>query len=71
MNNVPTYTPDQGQWFCDKCKCPLEQQNIQAFYLGSAFAASLPMCPQCKLTLVPKTLAEGKMLEVERMLEDK
>ncbi len=71
MDNVPIFTPDQGQWFCDKCNCLLEQQNIQAFYLGSAFAASLPACPKCSLTLVPKSLAQGKMLEVERVLEDK
>ncbi len=44
---------------------------MQAFYLDSAFSVSLPACPQCSLVLVPKSLSEGKMLEVERMLEDK
>ncbi len=71
MSFVPTYTPDPGQWICHTCQCPLEQKEMQAFYLGSAFAVSLPTCPQCSLTLVPKSLTEGKMLEVERMLEDK
>ncbi len=71
MSNIPTYTPDAGQWLCDQCRCPLEQREMQAFYLGSAFSVSLPTCPQCALTLVPKSLSEGKMLEVERMLEDK
>ncbi len=71
MSNDPIFTPDAGQWYCAKCDCPLIQQSVQAFYLGGAFAASLPACPQCSLTLVPKSLAEGKMLEVERMLEDK
>ena len=37
----------------------------------SAFDVMLPRCPQCGLTMVPKSLAEGKMLEVEALLEDK
>ena len=32
---------------------------------------ALPRCPKCGLTQVPKSLAEGKMLEVEALLEDK
>ena len=40
-------------------------------YLNSAFDVMLPRCPQCGLTMVPKSLAEGKMLEVEALLEDK
>ncbi len=71
MSDMPVYTPDEGEWICAQCNCPLEQQSMQAFYLGSAFSVSLPACPQCSLVLVPKSLTEGKMLEVERMLEDK
>lgn len=44
---------------------------MQAEYLQSAFDVFLPRCPQCGLTMIPRTLAEGKMLEVERLLEDK
>ncbi len=71
MDKLPIYTPDEGQWICAECNCPLKQQSVQAFYLESAFSASLPACPKCGLTLVPKSLAQGKMLEVERLLEDK
>ena len=45
--------------------------KVQVFYLNSAFDVMLPRCPQCGLTMVPKSLAEGKMLEVEALLEDK
>ena len=38
---------------------------------GLLFDVFLPRCPQCGLTMVPKSLAEGKMLEVETLLEDK
>jgi hypothetical protein len=71
MSIGPNYAPDEGDWICDACACALEQQKIQVFYLESAFDVSLPACPKCKLTLTPKSLAEGKMLEVEALLEDK
>ncbi len=71
MSIGPNYSPDAGEWLCESCNCPLEQQKVQVLYLGSAFDVSLPVCPQCKITLVPKSLAEGKMLEVESLLEDK
>lgn len=52
-------------------QCPLEQVKVQVGYLGSAFDVSLPRCPSCGLTMIPKSLAEGKMAEVEALLEDK
>lgn len=45
--------------------------KVQVGYLGSAFDVSLPRCPSCGLTMIPKSLAEGKMAEVEALLEDK
>ena len=71
MSMGPSYTPDAGKWLCARCHCPLEQQKVQACYLNSAFDVFLPRCPQCGLTLVPKSLADGKMREVEALLEDK
>ena len=71
MSMGPNYAPDGGQWVCCRCNVPLEQGKVPVFYLNSAFDVFLPRCPQCGLTLVPKTLAEGKMVEVEALLEDK
>ena len=71
MSIGPSYIPDFGDWICEKCQCALVQQKTQARYLDSAFDVALPTCPQCGLILVPKSLAEGKMLEVEGLLEDK
>ena len=71
MTMGPNYPPDEGRWSCARCGCPLEQGKVQACYLNSAFDVFLPRCPQCGLTLVPRSLAEGKMLEVEALLEDK
>lgn len=71
MSLNPAYTPDEGDWTCARCGCPLAQKTLAVTYLGSAFDVSLPVCPQCGLTLVPKSLALGKMAEVETLLEDK
>ncbi|WP_165071665.1 DVU_1557 family redox protein [Desulfovibrio sp. ZJ200] len=71
MSMGPNYPPDAGQWVCGQCRCPLEQAKVQAFYLNSAFDVYLPRCPKCGLTLVPRSLAQGRMLEVEALLEDK
>jgi hypothetical protein len=35
------------------------------------FRLELPTCPSCGMVLVPEELATGKMLEVEKILEDK
>lgn len=71
MSMGPSYAPDGGPWRCGRCGCALEQGKVQAEYLQSAFDVFLPRCPRCGLTMIPRTLAEGKMLEVERLLEDK
>ena len=71
MAMEPRYEPDPGDWVCARCGVPLEQVRVQVGYLGSAFDVSLPRCPSCGLTMIPKSLAEGKMAEVEALLEDK
>lgn len=71
MSLLPAYTPDKSSWTCARCGCPLEQKKMAVTYMGSAFDVSLPQCPKCGLTMVPKSLAQGKMLEVEALLEDK
>ncbi len=71
MSIGPSYAPDAGDWICERCQCALEQKKMQVFYLKNSFEVFLPACPQCNLTLIPKSLAQGKMLEVEKLLEDK
>ena len=71
MSMGPNYGPDGGQWVCGRCRVALEQMKVPVFYLNSAFDVFLPRCLKCVLTQVPKSLAEGKMVEVEALLEDK
>ncbi len=58
-------------WVCRKCGKPLEMKKVVFDYLGSRFQYELPCCPDCGSALVPKELAEGKVAEVELLLEDK
>lgn len=60
-----------GEWLCAKCDRRLEMLPVDVTYMGSSFQVDLPRCPQCGYTYIPPDLAEGKMLEVERILEDK
>ena len=71
MSLEPNFTTDDGDWICSRCGVPLEQIKVQALYMHSAFDVILPRCPSCGLTLIPQSLAEGKMAEVEALLEDK
>lgn len=71
MAMEPNYAPDPRRLGMHPLQCPLEQVKVQVGYLGSAFDVSLPRCPSCGLTMIPKSLAEGKMAEVEALLEDK
>jgi hypothetical protein len=58
-------------WSCGHCQIPLEIKPVQIEYLGSAFPVDLPKCPKCGQVFIPESLANGKMAEVEKSLEDK
>nr|WP_321467037.1 CLJU_RS11820 family redox protein [uncultured Desulfobulbus sp.] len=58
-------------WLCAECQQPLQPTKVQVNYLKSAFHVELMACPKCGFTFVPESLATGKMLEVEQLLEDK
>ena len=60
-----------GGWLCHKCRAPLRPWPVEITYMGSSFKVELPGCPACGVTFVPPELAGGKMLEVEKLLEDK
>ncbi len=62
---------DQEAWECGRCGVALQPGKVTVSYLGNAFPVDLLKCPSCGLVFVPEELALGKMLEVEKMLEDK
>jgi len=72
MNTTMTPPPpDEVEWICARCGEPLTLGEIEVAYLGSAFPVKLWHCKRCRLVLIPEELAQGRMLEVEKMLEDK
>ncbi|MDO7787543.1 DVU_1557 family redox protein [Desulforamulus aquiferis] len=56
---------------CMKCQIPMELGKVEVFYLNNKFPIELLKCPKCGLVYIPEELAIGKMLEVEKALEDK
>lgn len=58
-------------WICDKCNKKLELKTVKISYLDSLFEVELMKCPQCNTVFIGEDLALGKMLEVEKGLEDK
>ena len=58
-------------WICDKCKEKLVFGKVKASYLSGNFEVDLLRCPVCHSVYVGEELALGKMLEVEKTLEDK
>lgn len=62
---------DLNTWECGTCGAPLVIGKVMISYLGSAYQVELLKCPSCGLVLIPEELALGKMVEVEKALEDK
>jgi hypothetical protein len=49
----------------------MEPGKVTVSYMGSGFPVELLKCKKCGLVLITEELALGKMLEVEKVLEDK
>lgn len=62
---------EKTPWICDKCNKELQLSQVKVVYLGGNFEVELMQCPQCKMVIIYEKLALGKMLEVEKGLEDK
>lgn len=58
-------------WFCRQCGQKLSPMKADITYMSTRFEVELPGCPDCGLVFIPPDLAMGKMLEVEKLLEDK
>ena len=56
---------------CAKCGEQLVERQIMFSYMGRTFGHNVPVCPTCGKAFIPRELAEGRMAEVEMLLEDK
>ena len=73
MPNEKTYYSLEagGNMICHKCGIRLVKGIALFEYLENAFPVELPVCPQCGFVYVPEELAMGRVLSVEKVLEDK
>lgn len=60
-----------SSWICDKCKKEMVLSKVKVRYLGGNFEVELKKCIECNAVFIGEELALGKMLEVEKGLEDK
>lgn len=68
---MQTQSQTAHTWMCDKCAKALISEKVKVRYLGGNFEVDLLKCPQCNMVFIDNDLALGKMLEVEKGLEDK
>lgn len=56
---------------CLKCDQRLVLRKVVFEYMGHTVAHEVPTCPKCGKVYISEELAEGRMSEVEQLLEDK
>lgn len=66
-----SFLPEDMHWICEPCGQQLVPGKAELTYLGNVFQVELPTCPQCGAVFVFESLALGRILEVEQLLEDK
>lgn len=66
-----SFLPEDMDWTCQVCNVKLQAGMVDLEYLGNVFKVELPVCPKCSAVLISEDLALGRMLEVEKLLEDK
>lgn len=66
-----SFIPEDMDWICEPCGVALVPVKVELTYLGSSFHVQLPGCPKCGRVMIEEELAEGRITEVEKLLEDK
>lgn len=61
----------ENELMCDRCKVAMKKIEVQFDYLNRSFRHKVPRCPECGQVSLPEDLVEGKMSDVEAMIEEK
>jgi len=56
---------------CYKCKIEMQPKETVFQYLGRSIKHDVPVCPICGQIYIGKDIVEGRMTEVEQLMEDK
>ena len=62
---------NENTLICTRCNVPLEKSEAKFDYLGHKFRHNAQKCPICGMVYIPEELVDGRIAEVETMLEDK
>jgi hypothetical protein len=65
------YADGEEKIVCVSCALELAVKTVTLSYMNGSFPVELLSCPKCGYTYIPEHLAVGKMLRVEKELEDK
>ena len=58
-------------WICARCEAELVPKSTMFAYMGMNFSHDALRCPVCGMVFIARELADGKMAEVEQLMEDK
>lgn len=56
---------------CTRCNVPLEKMEAHITYLDRHFSHKVPRCPRCGQVFITEEIADGKMAQLEKSLEEK
>ena len=62
---------DEKTIVCCKCNCELAPREITFQYMGHHINHMLLACPSCGQVFITEELVNGKVQEVEMLLEEK
>jgi hypothetical protein len=71
MESSPPAESQPPVVMCATHQVRLEPGKVEVTYQGHTFPVEALCCPICGQALIPEELAKGRMLEVERTLEEK
>ena len=62
---------EKQNMICDKCKVEMEEMDANFSYLDRTFRHKVLRCPQCGQVSLSEDLVNGRMSEVEALIEEK
>jgi hypothetical protein len=62
---------DNEALICDKCQVPMEDLEAKFSYLNRSFRHKVKRCPVCGQVCLSEELVDGRITEVETLMEDK
>ena len=62
---------EKQKLICDRCQVEMEELEAQFTYLKRTFRHKVDRCPKCGQVSLSEDLVDGRMSEVEALIEEK